>query len=185
VAVRMDLMIMFIPGLTVAAIASLNDLTGTPQWRCDAQHKTGDFGILAQRPDRAPSISHVGMPAREKEPGELARVSLGKLGSRRKIMRKHVLFAAAALVVSTSVAAAQNQITQDKQNQITQDKTSAPTAVQSTTPDKPPIATVPEAATDTSGAPIPQTSGQAPNVSKKMGAEMDSAGDQRASPDEQ
>jgi hypothetical protein len=177
VAVRMDLMIMFIPGLTVAAIASLNDLTGTPQWRCDAQHKTGDFGILAQRPDRAPSISHVGMPAREKEPGELARVSLGKLGSRRKIMRKHVLFAAAALVVSTSVAAAQNQITQDK--------TSASTAVQSTTPDKPPIATVPEAATDTSGAPIPQTSGQAPNVSKKMSAEMDSAGDQRASPDEQ
>jgi uncharacterized protein YdeI (BOF family) len=92
-------------------------------------------------------------------------------------MRKHALFAAAALVVSTSVAAAQNQITQDK--------TSAPTAVQSTTPDKPPIATVPEAATGTSGAPIPQTSGQAPNVSKKMGAEMDSAGDQRPSPDEQ
>src|SRR3982074_694930 len=78
VAVRMDLMIMFIPGLTVAAIASLNDLTGTPQWRCDAQHKTGDFGILAARPDRARSISHVGMPPREKEPGELARVSLGK-----------------------------------------------------------------------------------------------------------
>jgi hypothetical protein len=33
-------------------------------------------------------------------------------------------------------------------------------------------------------APAPETTGQAPNVSKKMGAEMDSAGDQRASSDE-
>jgi hypothetical protein len=61
----------------------------------------------------------------------------------------------------------------------------APTEFQSSTPNKPAIATVPEAATDTPDVPVPQTSGQAPNVSKKMGAEMDSAGDQRASPDEQ
>jgi hypothetical protein len=32
-------------------------------------------------------------------------------------------------------------------------------------------------------APAPQTSGQAPNVSKRMGAEMDSAGDKKASRD--
>jgi hypothetical protein len=32
-------------------------------------------------------------------------------------------------------------------------------------------------------APAPQTCGQAPNVSKRMGAEMDSAGDKKASPD--
>ena len=52
-----------------------------------------------------------------------------------------------------------------------------------------PAATLPETKTvapDATGAPVQQqTTGQAPNVSKKMGAEMDSAGDQRASPDEQ
>ena len=64
--------------------------------------------------------------------------------------------------------------------------TDAPTALQSVTPDKPRIATVPQAATDVAAVlRRPQTSGQAPNVSQKMGAEMDSAGDQRASPDEQ
>ena len=50
-------------------------------------------------------------------------------------------------------------------------------------------ATLPETKTvapDATGAPMKQqTTGQAPNVSKKMGAEMDSAGDQRTSPDEQ
>jgi hypothetical protein len=52
-----------------------------------------------------------------------------------------------------------------------------------------PAATLPETKTvapDATGAPIKQqTTGQAPNVSKKMGAEMDSVGDQRTSPDEQ
>jgi len=59
-----------------------------------------------------------------------------------------------------------------------------PTALQSTTPDNPPLATVYEA-TEAAAVPRRQTVGQSPNVSKKMGAEMDSAGDQRASPDEQ
>jgi hypothetical protein len=52
-----------------------------------------------------------------------------------------------------------------------------------------PAATLPETKTvapDATGAPIKQqTTGQAPNVSKKMGAEMDSVGDQRTSPDAQ
>jgi len=59
----------------------------------------------------------------------------------------------------------------------TQDSTSAPSEFQNSTPNKPAIATVPEAATDTPGVPSPQTTGEAPNVSKKMGAEMESAGD--------
>jgi hypothetical protein len=71
------------------------------------------------------------------------------------------------------------------ENLPSQEKTSMPPALQSTTPDKSPAATVPEAATDVAGIPRKETSGQAPNVSKTMGAEMDSAGDQRASPDEQ
>jgi hypothetical protein len=91
--------------------------------------------------------------------------------------RQSLLLAAAALLVSSSMASAQNQTSQDQ--------TSALTEFQGSTPNKPAIATVPEAATDTPGVPTPQTTGQAPNVSRKMGAEMDSAGDQRASPDEQ
>jgi hypothetical protein len=87
------------------------------------------------------------------------------------------LVAAAALLVTFGVASAQSQSAQERTN--------APTEFQNSTPNKPAIATVPEAATDTPGVPSPQTSGQAPNVSKRMGAEMDSAGDQRASPDEQ
>jgi hypothetical protein len=42
----------------------------------------------------------------------------------------------------------------------------------------------PNAALPNAPAPLPETTGQAPNVSKKMGAEVESAGDQRASPDE-
>lgn len=71
------------------------------------------------------------------------------------------------------------------QYQTSPDQLNAPTALQSTTPDRrPPLATLPEA-TDGAAVPRRQTTGQSPNVSKKMGAEMDSAGDQQASPDEQ
>jgi hypothetical protein len=90
-------------------------------------------------------------------------------------MKTQSLLVAATLFVTVGVACAQNQSSQNP--------TSAPTSVQSATPDNPPIATVPEAATDSRRAPSPQTSGQAPNVSRKMGAEMDSPGDKKASPD--
>ena len=82
----------------------------------------------------------------------------------------------AALLVTTSVAA---------QNEPSQDTLNAPSALQSTTPDKPPVTTVPEAATDAAAVPRRETTGQAPNISRKMGAEMDSPGNQRASPHEQ
>jgi len=82
--------------------------------------------------------------------------------------------AAAALLIVSGAALAQSEPS---------GPTSSPPEFQSSTPNKPAIATVPEAATDTPGVPAPQTSGQAPNVSKKMGAEMDSAGDRKASPD--
>jgi len=92
-------------------------------------------------------------------------------------MRKQpLLVAAASLLMIYGSASAQYQTSQDQLN--------APTALQSTTPDKPPLVTVPEA-TEAAAVPRRQTTGQAPNVSKKMDAEMDSAGDQRASPDEQ
>jgi hypothetical protein len=86
-----------------------------------------------------------------------------------------LLLAGTALVLMSGVTYAQQP----------QDTKNAPTALQSTTPDTPPVATVPEAATDVAGVRRTETTGQAPNVSKIMGAEMDSAGDPRAAPDEQ
>ena len=90
-------------------------------------------------------------------------------------MKTQSLLVAATLFVTVGVASAQNEPSQDTLR--------APTGVESTAPNNPPVATVPEAATDSSRAPAPQTSGQAPNVSKRMGAEMDSPGDKKASPD--
>jgi hypothetical protein len=91
------------------------------------------------------------------------------------MMKQSALLAAVAFLVSAGSASAQNEPAQDTMR--------APTGVESTAPNNPPIATVPEAATDSRRAPSPQTSGQAPNVCRKMGAEMDSPGDKKASPD--
>src|SRR3954453_5129429 len=114
-------------------------------------------------------------PASALEPDKFVGVTLGTIGPWRTVMTiNFVSIVAAALLVGVGPASAQNQPS---------DPTSSPPEFQSSTPNKPAIATVPEAATDTPGVPSPQTSGQAPNVSKKMGAEMDSAGDQKASPD--
>ena len=90
-------------------------------------------------------------------------------------MKTQSLLIAATLFATVDVASAQNEPSQDTMR--------APTGVESTAPNNPPIGTVPQAATNSPGAPAPQTSGQAPNVSRKMGAEMDSAGDRKASPD--
>jgi hypothetical protein len=90
-------------------------------------------------------------------------------------MKIESLLVAATLFVTVGVASAQNEPSQDTMR--------APTGVESTAPNNPPVATVPEATTDSTRAPAPQASGQAPNVSKRMGAEMDSAGDKKASPD--
>jgi hypothetical protein len=94
-------------------------------------------------------------------------------------MTKHsLLFTATALVLISGVASAQNQTSGQDEKSV------APAASQST--QRSPATTLPETKTvapDATGAPIQQT-GQAPNVSKKMGPEMDSAGDPRPSPDE-
>jgi hypothetical protein len=90
-------------------------------------------------------------------------------------MKTRLLLVAATLFMTVSAASAQNEPAQDTMR--------APTGVESTAPNNPPAGTVPDAATDSPRAPAPQTTGQAPNVSKRMGAEMDSAGDKKASPD--
>jgi hypothetical protein len=68
-------------------------------------------------------------------------------------MSKRLFFGiAVALLMSSGAASAQNEPSQDTIN--------APTGLQSTTPDKPRVATVPEAATDAAG--IPRQSAPAP-----------------------
>ena len=83
----------------------------------------------------------------------------------------------AAFLASAAVAYGQTPTAPQHENPTPQSVTRSPAA------------TLPETTTvapDATGAPVQQQiTGQAPNVSKKMGAEMDSAGDQRASPDEQ
>ena len=93
-------------------------------------------------------------------------------------MKNSLLAVATGLALSCGAATAQDQSPPNTTN--------APTELQGTPLNKPAVATVPEAATEVAGVPRgSQTSEQAPNVSKRMGAEMDSAGDQRAAPDEQ
>ena len=83
---------------------------------------------------------------------------------------------AATFLASSAVAYGQTPTAPQHESPTPQSVTRSPAA---TLPDK-------TVAPDATGAPVQQqTTGQAPNVSKKMGAEMDSAGDQRASPDEQ
>jgi hypothetical protein len=96
---------------------------------------------------------------------------------RIRSMKTQSVLVAATLFVTVGVAFAQNEPSQDTMR--------APTGFQSTAPNNPPVSTVPEAATDAPRAPSPQTTGEAPNVSRKMGAEMNSAGDPKASPDEE
>jgi len=89
-----------------------------------------------------------------------------------------LLLAAVGLAMSSAGASAQDQPSPNT--------TSPPIELQGTPPNKPAVAKTPEAATDVPSVPRGSaTNGQAPNVSRRMGAEMDSAGDQRAAPDEQ
>jgi hypothetical protein len=123
-----------------------------------------------------------------------------------------VILASSALIISSGAALAQRETPQQY------DKSGAPSGLQSTTPDKPPAVTLPEANTrapDATGAPVSETTGQAPkfedrwsaqrdtpdrppaattsseatgqtpSMSKKMGPEMEGAGDLRAAPDDE
>ena len=93
------------------------------------------------------------------------------------MMRELPILTAVVLLLISDAASAQEQPQSRLRNE--------PTATQTT---RSPATTLPETKTvapDATGAPIDKTAGQTPTVSKKMGVEMDSPGDQRASPDEQ
>jgi hypothetical protein len=84
-------------------------------------------------------------------------------------MRKQViLLAAATVVVGIGVALAENQAPQQY------DKSAAPSGLQSTTPDHPPIVTLPEAnapAPDATGASILETTGEGPTFEDRWFAQ--------------
>lgn len=118
-----------------------------------------------------------GRQAPLEEPDELATRLSVVISRRTAMMRQMPLLASVALLLTCGIALAQNQPQTPSRNE--------PSAPQ--VKGRSPATTLPETKTvapDASGAPIKQT-GQAPNVSRKMDAEMDSPGDQRASPDEQ
>jgi hypothetical protein len=82
-----------------------------------------------------------------------------------------VISAAAAVLLSVGVAAAQKQ---------TPNSSPAPTTSERATPDRPPAATMPKA-----NAPSPETTGQAPSASEKMDPGMDSVGGPKTPPGEE
>ena len=139
-------------------------------------------GCRASRSTPRPARSGLRFPpdasrtaAAAKEPDKFMGVNFGNDQTWRTVMTINLVsIVTAALLVSGGVASAQTR---------SSDPTSSPPELQSSTPNKPAIATVPETATDAPGVLSPQTRGQALNVSKRMGAEMDSAGDPKASPD--
>ena len=123
-------------------------------------------------------------------------------------MRKQsAVFAFAALAISYAAASAQEQMP------VQHDALDAPASSQATSPERLPAVTLPEVKTrapETTGAPVAETTGQAPKFedrwsgqsepkppsatpapaqstgaapAKELGAERESAGDPRAAPD--
>jgi hypothetical protein len=76
------------------------------------------------------------------------------------LRKQFVISASSALIITSGLALAQHETPQQY------DKSSAPSGLQSTTPDKAPIVTLPEANT-----PAPETTGQAPNFEDRWSAQ--------------
>jgi hypothetical protein len=75
------------------------------------------------------------------------------------VIKHFVIFGMSVALVTGSIALAATESPGDYE------KSGAPTAPQSTTADRPPVATLPEAhAPETTRAPISETNGQAPKV---------------------
>jgi hypothetical protein len=77
-------------------------------------------------------------------------------------LRKQFVISATALTITSGIALAQYQTPQQY------DKSSAPSGLQSTTPDKAPVVTLPEANT-----PAPETTGEAANFDDRWSAQSE------------
>ncbi len=80
-------------------------------------------------------------------------------------MTKHfVMFATSVVLITGSIASAKSELPSDYE------KSGAPTALQSTNPERPPVATLREAnAPETTGASTSETTGHAPKVPMDQG----------------
>ena len=81
------------------------------------------------------------------------------------LRKQFVISAISALIITYGLALAQHETPQQY------DKSSAPRGLQSTTPDKAPVVTLPEANT-----PAPETTGQAPNFEDRWSAQGETPG---------
>jgi hypothetical protein len=74
------------------------------------------------------------------------------------------MFATSVILITGSIVSAKSESPGDYE------KSGAPTALQSTTPDRPPVVTLPEAnAPETTGASTSETTGHAPKVPMDQG----------------
>jgi hypothetical protein len=92
------------------------------------------------------------------------RTMLGAVPKGTHVTKHFVMFATSVVLITGSIASAKSESPSDYQ------KSGAPTALQSTTPDRPPVVTLPEAnAPETSGAPVSETTGHAPKAPLDQG----------------
>src|SRR4051812_40879875 len=95
-------------------------------------------------------------------PTSSQRVSLRNPGPRRHRLRKQFVISTTALIITSGLALAQYETPQQY------DKSSAPSGLQSTTPDKAPVVTLPEANT-----PAPETTGEAANFDDRWSGQSE------------
>ena len=87
------------------------------------------------------------------------RTMLGAVPKGTHVTKHFVMFATSVVLITGSIVSAKSDSPGDYE------KSGAPTALQSTTADRPPVATLPEAhAPETTRAPISETNGQAPKA---------------------
>jgi hypothetical protein len=80
------------------------------------------------------------------------------------VTKHFIMFATSVVLITGSIASAKSESPSDYE------KSGAPTALQSTTPDRPPVVTLREAnAPETTGASTSETTGHAPKVPMDQG----------------
>ena len=119
---------------------------------CRTCHKWGGFNARSQPQQWNPTSSQ--------------RVSLRNPKPEETPLRKQfIISACSALIITSGLALAQYETPQQY------DKSSAPSGLQSTTPDKAPVVTLPEGNT-----PAPETTGQAANFDDRWSAQSETPG---------
>ena len=131
--------------------------------RDPAAHPAGESRPCCRR---SIAYARLNAPTAIVEPHELAARFPPKPRPEESPLRKQfVISASSALIITSGLALAQYDTPQQY------DKSSAPSGLQSTTPDKEPVVTLPEANT-----PAPETTGQAANFDDRRSAQGETPG---------